>query len=261
MVELDLSGNLIGDLGARTIGKMLETNNTLTKLHLTRNKIGNRGAEAIGNAIMKRNLEGRSQQTPAVLPNKRRLSRSLPLSALKSYAQENHDFRSGCLPLFHLDLSYNELGQKGGEAMALALQNNPKMRRMDLTCNNIQNKGAVAIAGSLATNRHLRHLALSRNNLTNESTRVLGPALQGNFSLHHLSLSDNAVNDEGAFHLKPTVQGSHSLRSLDLSFNRICHKGDDELSKTSGSSTGDLVKMMARPHVDLSSNWSRSFGV
>jgi Ran GTPase-activating protein (RanGAP) involved in mRNA processing and transport len=294
LVELALSGNLIGDNGATSVAKLLLRNGTLTKLELARNSIGDKGAAAIGEAIKQRNQEIHvrfrlvySIRLPFLLiprntqqalrigmkylgqpdpieetsgrDGRRRLSSSLPLSALQIYAKEKHDYRSGCLPLLHLDLSYNQLGQAGGEAMALALKHNPKMKVMDLTGNRVQNTGLAAIAAALPTNRKLRQLSLSSNNITSKGTGALGSALQRNFSLKRLTLSDNGIDDQGASHLGPAVRNSHSLKSIDLSYNRICRKGDTSLARASG--TGNLAKMMARPHIDLSSNWSTSFGV
>lgn len=265
LVELALSGNLIGDVGARSLARLLRSNGTLTKLELARNKIGDKGAQAIGEAIMARNQEIHALRIGMKFPGQpepserkaRRLSRSLPLSALAIYAQEKHDYRSGCLPLLHLDLSYNGITEQGSEAMALALKHNPKMKTMDLAGNKMNN-GIVAISNALPTNRRLQHLSLSSNNITSKSTQSLGHALQRNYHLRHLTLSDNGIDDAGAAHLMPAVANSHSLRSLDLQYNRICSKGDTNLSEASG--TGNLVKMMARPRVDLSSNWSTSFG-
>lgn len=53
LVELDLSNNLIGDRGARAVGKFLNNHSRLTKLSLTDNQIRAAGAQAIAHALTK----------------------------------------------------------------------------------------------------------------------------------------------------------------------------------------------------------------
>ena len=100
---------------------------------------------------------------------------------------------------------------------------------------------------------HPQELGLSSTNITSDGAKGLVPALRRNFKLRHLALSDNGIDDSGAGHLAKVVRTSHSLRSLDLSYNRIHAVGDRKLGKAAGR--GNLAKMMARPNIDLSSNW------
>lgn len=56
LIELDLSHNIIGDRGARAIGKFLNNHSQLVKLNLCNNQIRVAGAQAIAHALTKNNL-------------------------------------------------------------------------------------------------------------------------------------------------------------------------------------------------------------
>jgi Ran GTPase-activating protein (RanGAP) involved in mRNA processing and transport len=47
LAELDLEGNQIGNKGAESLGKALESNESLTELDLGDNQIGYKGAESL----------------------------------------------------------------------------------------------------------------------------------------------------------------------------------------------------------------------
>ena len=56
LVELDLSHNIIGDRGARAVGKFLNNHSQLVKLNMCDNQIRVPGAQAIAHALTKNTL-------------------------------------------------------------------------------------------------------------------------------------------------------------------------------------------------------------
>ena len=68
-------------------------------------------------------------------------------------------------PLRSLDLSANEMGCAGVQALATALAGQSSLTSLDLSGNSLGCKGLVALAPAVAASTALRHLDLSDNNV------------------------------------------------------------------------------------------------
>ena len=130
--------------------------------------------------------------------------------------------RSNCL-LQKLDLSCNNIGKTGVEALAKELLSNSVLQDLNLSFNNIGDDGAKALAIVLQNNTNLLKLVLSGNKIGDNGVSELLVVLQ-NTALLKLCLSDNNIGDDGARALARELLSNSVLQNLDLSHNNI---GDD----------------------------------
>ncbi|XP_076463515.1 dynein regulatory complex subunit 5-like [Babylonia areolata] len=146
LVELDLSNNLIGDRGARAVGKFLNNHSQLVRLSLNDNQVRFAGAQAIAHALTKNttlrylNLrlnrlgdEGGQAICRALLKNSTLTEVNLssndmaePTAAILSQVvMQNSTVKS-------LDLSCNRLGPDGGKQLQEGMEENNTITAMDL---------------------------------------------------------------------------------------------------------------------------------
>eukprot|EP00984_Skeletonema_dohrnii_P025672 scaffold14845_cov115-Skeletonema_dohrnii-CCMP3373.AAC.4 len=153
-----------------------------------------------------------------------------------------------------LNLSHNNIGDEGLQALASSLASSGKVRELRLSRNNFGDKGLEALAESLAHNRALRVLSIAANtaitkigvravsrilqsrkclledlqldriSIYEEGGKILGDALSINTSLVTLSLkcwgNDVSIGDDGLKALALGLSRNSHLKNLDLSGNR-----------------------------------------
>ncbi len=211
LTSLDLSLNLIGAEGTKSIAAVLEKNTSLTSLDLRGNSIGAEGAKSIA----------------AVLENNTSLT-SLDLS-LNAIGAEGAKSIAAVLEnntsLTSLDLSFNAIGDEGAKSIAAGLENNTSLSSLDLGENSIGDEGAKSIAVVLENNTSLSSLDLGENSIGAEGAKSIAAVLEKNTSLTSLDLSLNAIGDEGAKSIAAGLEKNTSLTSLNLRNNRIGAEG------------------------------------
>ena len=109
--------------------------------------------------------------------------------------------------------------------MSKALADNCSLRSLNLTCNNIGLKGGVAIAEALRVNRSLTTLVLWGNKLGPEGGVALAEALKINGSLTSLNIRLNGIGVEGGKAVAEALRVNGSLTELDLDRNMIGDEG------------------------------------
>jgi len=146
LIELDLSHNVMGDRGARAVGKFLNNHSQLVRLNLCDNQIRVPGAQAIAHALTKNTLlqhlnlrlnrlgdEGGQAIARALLKNRTLVEINLgsndlvePTAAILSQVvMQNQILRS-------IDLSCNRLGPDGGKQLQEGMEDNTTIIQMDL---------------------------------------------------------------------------------------------------------------------------------
>ena len=129
--------------------------------------------------------------------------------------------------LRYLDLSSNRLDPL---ALAQALSHAPKLQGLDLSRNDLGHGGGmVFLETSLVFMQTLRHLNLSSNGICAEGAMQI---LRSAHRMETLDLSCNDVGPVGAAALASALDGMPGLRSLDLSHNGIGAEGAEVLSAT-----------------------------
>ena len=112
-----------------------------------------------------------------------------------------------------LDLSHNDIGDKGAKAIAVTLT---ELSSLNLNKTNIASDGAQAIASTLT---NLTSLDLRANRIGTEGAKAVAFGLP---NLTSLDLNDNQIGPDGA---KAIASNLNHLTSLDLSDNRIDVEG------------------------------------
>jgi len=163
LTYVDLNRNWIDDVnGAALLQGLSSCRATLKSLHLMKNELKNSSAHALA-----------SIYSPAAL------------QGIESVA------------LTTLDLSYNEIGDEGVEAVAEAIVANPKceLAYLFLGVNKISDRGAIALAGALKkhSTNSLLSLNLSFCDIGAKGGRALLESLNTNTSLQCLYVNDQTV--------------------------------------------------------------------
>ncbi|XP_068088763.1 dynein regulatory complex subunit 5 isoform X2 [Hyperolius riggenbachi] len=130
--------------------------------------------------------------------------------------------------LVHLDLSHNQISDRGARAIGKLL-NQSQLQTLNLCNNNVRPHGAQAIAHALAKNSTLTTLNLRLNHIGDEGGQALCNALLQNCVLATLHLGSNELSEATATILSQVLTQNPTLRSISLSSNRIGLAGGKQL--------------------------------
>jgi Ran GTPase-activating protein (RanGAP) involved in mRNA processing and transport len=97
-----------------------------------------------------------------------------------------------------------------------ALSSVPTVTEVDLSYNNIGDRGAIAFADLLRKNNSIQFISFAYNNIGPEGARALADALMFNMTVVSISLRGNDIGDEGGIALGTMLRGNNILVSLDL---------------------------------------------
>ncbi|CDJ37915.1 leucine rich repeat domain containing protein, putative [Eimeria tenella] len=130
--------------------------------------------------------------------------------------------------LSYLDLSFNQLKRKGGEAAAALLQNSKTLKTLKLRNTQLDLHALVHITTALQqSNRSLETLDISDVDVSFNSMHAyhLAGVVQLASNLLHLDLGRQALRDDGVEILYPFLRQNKTLRSLGLAANEISWRG------------------------------------
>ena len=130
-----------------------------------------------------------------------------------------------------IDLSGNEIGNSGALDIAEALKANNSVTEIDLSCNEIGEKGALEIAEALKANKSVTRIDLSGNEIGNSGALDIAAALEANKSVTTISLACNEIGDVGAFKIAMALKKNISITKISLSHNNIGEKGALEIAE------------------------------
>ncbi|KAK5670397.1 hypothetical protein BDV3_002609 [Batrachochytrium dendrobatidis] len=119
----------------------------------------------------------------------------------------------------HIDLSYNEIGNRGAFAIAKVLKDDNAMETLILKSNNIGSEGVIAITKSLAYNEKLIHLDLSENNIGDDGGMAMASLLQINVNISTVNLSGCSLGATSLIAFATIFQSNNYVSNLDLSNN------------------------------------------
>ncbi|KAJ3607004.1 hypothetical protein NHX12_026519 [Muraenolepis orangiensis] len=163
--ELDLSHNLIGDRGARAVGKLL-TRSRLEVLRLCDNEIGGPGALAIAHAL--------SRGAPI-----RDLDLRLNRLGDEGGRALGHALRTnGTLRRLHLGA--NELGEPSATALAQALVQNDTLTSINLSANRLGAGGGQALEEGMSRNTSVMECDVRLSEVGEESEASISRVARNN---------------------------------------------------------------------------------
>ncbi|KJE94238.1 TKL/IRAK protein kinase [Capsaspora owczarzaki ATCC 30864] len=126
--------------------------------------------------------------------------------------------------LQYLELSDNQIGDAGAQAIGSALRNKSTLIALSLNENKISDIGAFAVAEGLQASTALTQLGMSVNQIGDAGARAIGSVLRNKANLARLYLSQNKIGDAGARAIAEGLQTSTALTDLRMFENQI---GDD----------------------------------
>ena len=244
--ELDLCGLDLCDEGALPILRTLaEAAPGCTRsLDLGANSLGRSAAAALAPLLRLDNYEDAALLLPI---RELRLARNaLNGSACHALLAPPLDASElGPIGLTALALSFNPLGEAGGEALGTALASGRLMRLSSLQLHGCQlgAAGAKALAAGLRGGKALSHLDLCGNALFDEGACAVAAALpSAPASLAELLMSRNALGDAGAHALATSLirrPSSCRLRLLGLSHNKLRDASAEALAEALAAAPAD----------------------
>ncbi|XP_064637208.1 leucine-rich repeat-containing protein 74A-like [Lineus longissimus] len=218
VLDLDISGNSIGAVGAHQIASLLTENMFISKLNLSDNGLKSEGAKILTD-VLKEN----------------RLVTCLKMSG-NGFEEGDASYFAAVIRenayITELDLSHNCFREQGGIVLAEALQKNKYLEKLDLSWNHLRRKGAIAMAKLLAVNSTITHLNLAWNGFGAEGCNHLADNLPKNTTLLELDLTCNRIDRACLNTLLRGVGRNTSLTTLKLSQNPITAEGASAILKT-----------------------------
>jgi len=211
MTELELSGNEIGDEGAKAIAEALKVNAVLTELRLGANNIGDDGAKVIAEAL----------KVNAVLTKLSLWENSIGPEGAIAIAEA---LKVNAV-LTELRLGANNIGDDGAKVIAEALKVNAVLTKLSLWENSIGPEGAFAIAEALKVKTVVTILELGGNEIGDEGAKAIAEALKVNALLTWLNLWGNKIGPEGAIAIAEALKVNAVLTTLTLGSNNIGVEG------------------------------------
>eukprot|EP01027_Heterolobosea_sp_BB2_P009525 GEZU01014029.1.p1 GENE.GEZU01014029.1~~GEZU01014029.1.p1 ORF type:complete len:825 (-),score=258.10 GEZU01014029.1:123-2384(-) len=240
---LNMEDNRITDIGAtKTLGKFLESNNTLTHLNLSKNRIEFKGLEAILKGLEKNSaleyFDISDNPIGASKGGMRLVAAIEKNNSLTGLRAADNKFTGEVLSKIgaalakkkkfeKLDLSNNLFSQKmdkaGAKEFAQFLsEQDCELAELNLDNNELDSEFGEALADALKTNNSLTVLSLKNNFLaTSEGSLpdAWSEMLKSNSKLERLDLSYNGIKSAGFFDLIDCLCETDTLRELFLDGN------------------------------------------
>jgi len=136
-----------------------------------------------------------------------------------------------------IDLSVNQITNKGAKAIGKALETNTVITEIDLSGNQISHEGAEAIAKALETNNNIKRIYLNINQISNQGGKAIAKALERNTCIAEIYLGSNQISDEGGKAIAKALESNTNITKIDLSYNQINDEGATAIIKALESNT------------------------
>ena len=205
--KLYLSGNHIGDSGAKVIGDMLQVNSSLQVIDLNSNLISDIGVLSLSHALRRPSCNI-IEFLLAVNRVSDQGARSLAESLLENQS------------LISLNLGVNEIGDIGATFLGTALLSNRTLKELYLSGNLIGDHGASSLASSFETNASVRVIFdLGFNRIQNHGAKSFANTIKQYHGLEILYLDQNQIEEDGGEALLESIKVNVSLKDLKLEDN------------------------------------------
>ncbi len=129
-----------------------------------------------------------------------------------------------------IDLSCNELSDKGVEVVSKLLKNTSSIKKIDLSSNKINPEGFLKFFENLNFNKTLNVLLIGFNKMNTETLSLLAEYLLDNKTLNVLSINDCQINEGGCLSFAICLRYNNTIKVLNLSGNNLGYLGIKFLS-------------------------------
>lgn len=229
IVNLDISDNAIGDVGAHLIAELLVKGRGPSRsLNLAENGIGNGGMKKVASALNRPECKMKSLNVAGNGIGKAAVEKLATVLA-----------ESPSCELEELDLSRNDAGSRGAQCIAEVLVGRHcRFTKLNLSSNHIGDKGAQSLVAAVASqtthglNRKLHVLNLSWNGISAsgvESLAILKTSSSG--ALQELDLSGSVLTESAVEILSRVIESPDcTIKCLGLNSCGLGDAGMDRLS-------------------------------
>ncbi|KAI8622230.1 hypothetical protein BC830DRAFT_1090570 [Chytriomyces sp. MP71] len=121
--------------------------------------------------------------------------------------------------LTFIDLSYNEIGDKGAVDVAGFLRTDTRVRKLVLQSNKIGEQGGSVLAKALVHNETLEEVDLSYNPIGNQGGMEVAAMLQVNETLSKLLIAGCDLSSDALIAIATVIGNTHKMKQLDISNN------------------------------------------
>lgn len=227
LVELDLSDNAFGPIGAEGIVELLRSEACYTLQEL---KLNNTGCGVTGGKLLAKTLLECYKNSGKKL--------ALRIFVLGRSRQENEGAKA-LAEVFKLMGSLEEvvmpqngIYHEGISAMADAFANNPNLRILNMNDNTFTVKGAAALANALPKLQKLTVLNLGDCLLKTAGAELIANAIKsGHGDLEELYLDSNEIRFEGGKSIVNAVANKTKLKTLKIDGNQFGSAGCGKLMR------------------------------
>jgi Ran GTPase-activating protein (RanGAP) involved in mRNA processing and transport len=261
LVALDLTNCKIGKNGAVALAIGVSKHQNLKVLNLSKNLIDREGCRRLGEALLVNPILEELNLTSCSIGSRGASSLAAfiinPNCKLRTLVLSNNDIgRRGGRALAvgmsmnksitTLDLSVNDLSDIGAAGFGICLQRNSTLLLLDLSDCDITDLGAASVAIGLKTNTTLRSLKLACQVISDAGCVQLGRMMVANPQLHLkvLDLSTNAIRSRGASALAEMLVMNRHLSTLLLNDNEIQDEGAEPLGEVLSDGRNKTLKVL-----------------
>eukprot|EP01006_Ploeotia_vitrea_P051142 TRINITY_DN67530_c2_g1_i1.p1 TRINITY_DN67530_c2_g1~~TRINITY_DN67530_c2_g1_i1.p1 ORF type:complete len:715 (-),score=50.68 TRINITY_DN67530_c2_g1_i1:261-2405(-) len=235
--KLNLANNRIREGGAVALANMLKENETLNALNVSRNEINSAGAVALAEGVavnsslqsldLSYNLIGAAVGAwgTGLTQNSTLLELNLEKCLIGADDAREMSIHMLKVSLLSLNLSYNNITDKGMQPLLDCFKDQSSMRYLDLSCTGIGIASMDELAHVLKLCPSLETLHVDNNNLKREGVSVLCGTIKNNQSLTSLNLDKVEMDQVGVISLSLALQNNPWFTSLSLCGNQIGDEG------------------------------------
>ncbi|KAJ2489033.1 Ran GAP Rna1 [Coemansia sp. RSA 2050] len=217
LIELNLSDNAFGPLGAEAMSEFLSKHTGLQVLKLNNNGLGIHGGTTIANALIKCQAEcerlGKEPALHTIVCGRNRLENGAAPAFAKAFA--------ALKSLREVRMPQNGIRPEGIAELVSGLASNSKLAILDLQDNTFTHSGSAALVSALPNWDALEHLNIGDCLLGSTGGRLVIEALKDCATLKIVNLQYNEIEMDGAIALAESLRTLKLLESLELNGNRF----------------------------------------
>ncbi|KAJ1873172.1 Ran GAP Rna1 [Coemansia sp. RSA 990] len=222
LVEVNLSDNAFGPLGAEAMSSFLSKHTILQVLRLNNNGLGIQGGQTIARALLQSQKEsekqGKSPSLHTLVCGRNRLENGSAPEFAKAFA--------ALKTLREVRMPQNGIRPEGIAELIGGLAHNHGLSVLDLQDNTFTQVGSKALAEALVKWEVLEVLNVGDCLLGAEGGRLVVEALKHRHTLKTVNLQFNEIENDGAVALSESLRTLKVIESLELNGNRFDAEGD-----------------------------------
>ncbi|KAI8324733.1 RNI-like protein [Martensiomyces pterosporus] len=217
LIEINLSDNAFGPLGAAAMADFLSKQTSLQVLKLNNNGLGIQGGQTIAKALVACHAEcdrlGMEPSLHTLICGRNRLENGSSPAFANAFASLKS--------LREVRMPQNGIRPEGIAELVGGLSHNTGLAILDLQDNTFTESGSKALAAALSSWGSLEVLNVGDCLLGSAGGRVVIEALRDRASLKNINLQYNEIELDGAIALAETLRSLKTLESLELNGNRF----------------------------------------